>query len=147
MGNVNYPSDWVAHHVIPIQQVKNSVVMKAASDLAGYNINRKSNLIMLPKDANAAIKVFDGKPNNASSLPEHRGGHNQGREVGNNYQNYVRDRLAELDSKYKKALDSRKPWSPERLLAEMKKFENSIKNDLLTGKTPALCSNCKGGGL
>ena len=145
MGNVSFPSDWMAHHIIPIKQVKNLAVMKAAAELAGYNINRKSNLLMLPKDANAAGKIFDGKPANASKLPEHRGAHNQGGETGNNYQKYVGDKLEELNKNYKRDLASGKPWDQDKLLHEMEKLESGIKNDLLEGKAPALCSTCKAG--
>ena len=146
-GNINYPSDWHAHHLIPVKQAQNSAFLKAAADLAGYNINRKSNLVMLPKDANAAVKAFDGKPTNANKLPEHKGGHNQGGEVGDNYQNYVRDKLKKLDDEYRASVASNNPWTPEEILEAVKKFESEIKNDLLTGKTPALCKKCKSGNI
>ncbi len=56
---------------------------------------------MLPKDAEAAGKIFDGKPANVSKLPEHRGGHNQGGEIGENYQKYVGDKLKNLNKHQK----------------------------------------------
>jgi len=121
--------------------------LKAAADLAGYNINRKSNLVMLPKDAKAAAKTFDGKPKGADKLLEHRGGHNQGGEVGDNYQNHVRDKLKKLDDEYRASVASGNPWSPEELLDAVKKFESEIENDLLTGKSPPLCKDCKSGGI
>ena len=146
-GNINYPEDWIAHHLIPVKQAKNSVVMKAAADLAGYNINRKTNLLMLPKNAEAAAKSFNGKPANASKLPDHRGGHNQGGEVGKNYQNHVRDKLNKLDQEYLRDKKQGKPWSQEKLLGKLKELEDEIKSDLLKGKSPPLCSTCKSGAL
>ena len=128
--------------LIPVSRVQGSPIMIAAADLAGYNINRKSNLLMLPKNAKAAAMKFDGKPTNANKLPEHRGSH--GGKSGPSYQDYVKDELKYLDDRFK-ADKKENPWSQEKLLSELEAFENKIKNDLLTGKSPPLCKECKAG--
>jgi hypothetical protein len=108
--------DHTPHHLIGVAEAEKFDVMKRAAEL-GYDINRGSNGINLPNKLDLAKEL---------NLPYHP---KRGRHRVDTYTGPVDDRLLELQRRYDKGL-----VNDATLLDEIRKIEDSIHDDLISGK-------------
>ena len=118
-GNINanieggVPDGYAGHHLIPVSTAEKFAVMERAAEL-GYDINRGSNGIALPRTVELAQE---------SGLPLHSGRHTGA------YFDYVRGQLDRLQSRYDAG-----SVTDATLLREVGRIENRIRRDLLSHK-------------
>ncbi len=115
-GNINanieggVPEGYAGHHLIPVSSAAKFTVMERAAEL-GYDINRGSNGIALPRTVELAQE---------SGLPLHNGGH-----LGS-YFDYVEGQLDALQNRYLSGA-----VTDSTLVSEIGKIENRVRADLL----------------
>ncbi len=135
---------WAAHHLITSKHATDSSALAAAADKGIFDQNSSFNGIMLPSSVGA--KAPDGGISREAQLPIHKSGHtgcDTGGCVGKSYQDYVEDKLDDLDVRYRSAVKSNKPWSDERLAVEIQKIQRDIESDLLDGRVLLCKSGCE----
>ncbi len=139
-----YSSEWNAHHLITSKHAPGSSALIAAAEKGVYIQDSASNGIMLPTKVGA--QAPDGGISRDAILPIHKSGHtgcDTGGCVGKSYQDYVKDKLNDLDERYELARDLNEPWSDERLASEIYKVQQDIAADLLNGKVQLCKSGCE----
>ncbi|MBJ8478286.1 AHH domain-containing protein, partial [Acinetobacter pittii] len=119
-GNINInieggvPDGYAGHHLIGVAEAKNYTVMHEAANNHGYNINRGSNGIALPRTIDES---------RASGLPLHSGRHLA------EYTEFTNSQLERLQNKYDEGSLSNKNFGNE-----IKKIEDRIRKALLNNE-------------
>ncbi len=139
-----YSSEWNAHHLITSKHAPGSSALRAAAEKGLYIQDSALNGIMLPSKVGA--KAPGGGISRDATLPIHKSGHtgcDTGGCVGKSYQDYVKDKLNDLDQEYLEAKRSNNPWDDKRLASEIHKVQRDIETDLIAGKVQLCKVGCE----
>lgn len=109
-----------AHHLISVRVAQKSPFAEVAKGF-GYDINNINNGVSLPTTIKAA---------KAAGKPLHSGGHIA------EYYREVEKRLGEIDQRFRAAAASGFQWGKDKVLAEMRALEDSLRRDLLDPSNP-----------
>ena len=113
------PKDYAGHHLIGVNEAKDSRVLRMAARHGAYDINNGHNGIALPTEEPEAKKT---------GLPLHDGRHVK------EYTERVAGLLQNLDRRYREAGQAGRKWDDERMCSETGKIENQIRRELTRGE-------------